>query len=103
MFLSIAESGVLTLEDIDTMTSFFIVETINPGIQGEAITALKAIAEPAEDDHYWIDIDSVIALSPRKNDQEWVVAFWQMIKAVEPYGYVDMENRLIKAHVETQK
>jgi hypothetical protein len=100
MFLSIAETGVLTLEDVDAMKSFFIVETINPGIQGEAITALKAIAEPAEDNHYWIDIESVIALSPRKNDEEWVVAFWQMIEAVEPYGYVDMENQLIKAHVE---
>lgn len=100
MFISIAESGALNLEDVDTMKSFFIVETVNSGTQGQAINALKSIAEPAEDNHYWIDIDSVIALSPRKNDQEWVEAFWQMLKAVEPYGYVDMENRLVKAHVE---
>ena len=66
MFISIAESGALNLEDVDTMKSFFIVETVNSGTQGQAINALKSIAEPAEDNHYWIDIDSVIALSPRK-------------------------------------
>jgi hypothetical protein len=100
MFISITESGALKLEDVDAMKSFFIVETVNSGIQGRAINALKSIAKPAEDDHYWIDIDSVVTLSPRKNDPEWVEAFWQMLKAVEPYGYVDMENRLVKAHVE---
>ncbi|NCF37031.1 MAG: hypothetical protein GWP56_11685 [Gammaproteobacteria bacterium] len=100
MFISIVESGELNLEDVDAMKSFFIVETKNSETQGQAINALKSIAEPAEDNHYWIDIDSVIELSPRKNDQEWVEAFWQMLKAAEPYGYVDMEKRSVKAHVE---
>lgn len=100
MFISIADNGALNLEDVDAMKSFSIVEAENSGTQGQAINALKAIAEPAEDNHYWINIDSVIQLSPRKNDPEWVEAFWQMLKAVEPYGYVDMEKRLVKAHVE---
>ena len=102
MFISIAENGALSLEDADAMKSFSIVERKNSGTEGKAINALRSIAKPAEDDHYWIDIDSVIALSPRKNDQDWVEAFWQMLKAVEPYGYVDTENRLVKAHVEVK-
>ena len=102
MFISIAENGALKLEDVDAMKSFSIVEKEGSATDGKAINALKAIAKPAEDNHYWIEIDAVIGLSPRRDDQEWVDAFWQMLKAVEPYGYVDMENRLVKAHVESK-
>ncbi len=32
----------------------------------------------------------------------WLDAFAQMLKSSEPYGYVDVENNLVKAHVETR-
>lgn len=94
MYLSISTSGELSLEDIDEMKSFSIRQA------GDASLALSEIGTATEDNHYWLDANAVIALSPRAADSQWVESFWQMLKAVEPYGYSDMENRRIKAHVE---
>ena len=96
MYLLIAANGQLSLEDGDNMRSFSIVEEES----GLAARQLSAIATPAEEQHYWLDADSVVELSGRKDDQQWVTGFWDMLAKVEAYGYSDMENKRVKAHVD---
>lgn len=97
MYINISQDGELSLEDIDNMKAFSIVEAA-PGL---IASALIDIAEAAEDNHYWIDAEAVIQLSARSEDSQWVEGFWAMLKMVEAYGYSDMNNKRVKAHVET--
>lgn len=76
------------------MKSFSIVYTV----EDTNWSAFKAISQPAEDNHYWIDAESVIAMSPQARDTKWVAGFWTMLKAVEPYGHSNLEEKLVKAH-----
>lgn len=101
MHLQIAEDGTLSLEGLDDLKRFSIVETSRASSLGRASAALTGIGEPADDDHFWLDADAVLALSTRKDDPGWVAAFWQMLEKVEKYGYSDMRARRVKAHVET--
>ena len=97
MYIQITQDGELSLEDIDNMKAFSIIEVVS----GQSATALADIAEPAEDDHYWINAEAVIQLSSRSEDPHWLENFWAMLKMVEAYGYSDMKNKRVKAHVET--
>ena len=63
--------------------------------------ALADIAEPAEDNHYWVDAEAVIQLSSKGSDPQWVDGFWDMLGKVEAYGYADLQAKRVKAHVET--
>ena len=58
------------------------------------------IATPAAEQHYWLDADAMVELSGRKDDQQWVAGFWDMLAKVEAYGYSDMEKKQVKAHVD---
>ena len=98
MYILIAVDGSLSLEDIDNMKSFSIVDNN----QNSTSSAFSAMAQAAEENHYWIDADSVIELSSKGGDQQWLEGFWDMLKKVEPYGYSDLVNKRIKAHVETE-
>ena len=77
------------------MKSFSIVDNSNDAQR----LALDKISTKAEDDHYWIDVESMISLSAKSDDSLWVDSFWEMLKAVEPYGYSDVKNKQVKAHV----
>lgn len=99
MFIYITDDGRLSLKEIDNMKSFSIVEQTSGSQQGSAAEALKLIAEPAEENHFWLDAEAVVALSSRAGDQQWVDAFWSMLKAAEPYGFSDIERKRVKAHV----
>jgi hypothetical protein len=96
VYLLIAANGQLSLEDGDNMRAFSIVEQES----GLAATCLSAIATAAEEQHYWLDADAVVELSGRKDDQQWVAGFWDMLAKVEAYGYSDMEKKRVKAHVD---
>ena len=96
MYILIAADGQLSLEDSDNMRAFSIVEEEG----GAAATRLATLATPAEDQHYWLDANAVIELSGRGDDQQWVQGFWDMLAQVEAYGYSDMQNKRVKAHVE---
>ena len=97
MYIHVAVDASLKLEDIDNMKVFSIVEAV-PGLSTQA---LSDIAEPAEDNHYWIDADAVVRLSAKSSDPQWLEGFWNMLKKVEAYGYSDLQARRVKAHVET--
>ncbi len=96
MYIFIAASGELTLRDSDNMRAFSIVEEES----GSAAKWLAAIATPAAEQHYWLDANAVIELSARMQDETWVQGFWDMLASVEAYGYSDMENKRVKAHLE---
>ena len=96
MHVLIAADGRLSLEDVENLKAFSIVE-----IQvGSAATALSEIGEAVQDNHYWLDAEAVVALSSRKDDPDWVASFWTMLEKVEKYGFSDLTNKRGKAHVE---
>ncbi len=100
MYLLIADDGSLSLQEHEEMKSFCVVEHANAPEGADASSALSNIAEPIDNDHFWINASSVIELSPQSDDPQWVNGFWDMLKKVEPYGYSDMATKRIKAHVE---
>lgn len=100
MFLLIAKDGSLSLEDSEEMKSFSVVESPDAPQQGTASAALAAIAEKTDDDHFWINADAIVQISPKKDDAKWVSDFWEMLKKVEPYGYYDTDSQRVKAHIE---
>ena len=95
MYIQIQVDGELSLEEIDDFKSFSIVDNSNDSQR----LALDAISTKAEDNHYWIDVEPVISLSARSGDPVWVNSFWEMLKAVEAYGYSDMIKKRVKAHI----
>lgn len=96
MHILINNNGELSLEDLDNLKSFSIIDKT----ENSNLTNLLMISQPAEDNHYWIDADAVIALSSKAEDPKWVENFWSMLSRVEKYGYSDMENKRVKAHIE---
>jgi len=96
VYILIAADGQLSLEDSDNIRAFSIVEEES----GAAATRLEAIVTSSEEQHYWIDANAVVELSGRQHDQQWVQKFWDMLAQVEAYGYSDMQNKRVKAHVE---
>ena len=95
MYIQINAGGELSLEEIEDLKSFSIVDNSNDVQRSE----LDKISTKAENDHYWIDVEPVISLSAKSNDPLWIDSFWQMLKAAEPYGYSDMVKKQVKAHV----
>ena len=96
MYILIQQDGTLSLEECTEMKSFSIIDKSD----NKNRTGLDAIATAAEDNHYWIDAEAVITLSPQGGDQQWKDNFWNMLKAVEPYGYSNLAEKQVKAHVE---
>ena len=97
MYILIAANGEVSLQDSDNMRAFSIREDE----AGAAAGWLAQMATPAaEEQHYWLDADAVLKLSGRKDDQQWVKQFWDMLTKVEAYGYSDMTNKRVKAHVD---
>ena len=97
MYILISADGTLSLEDIDNLNSFSIVGNS----EVTRSSAFSAMSIQAGEGHYWIDIDSVIKLSSRREEQQWVDEFWNMLRKAEPYGYADLVNKRVKAHVES--
>jgi hypothetical protein len=96
MYILIAADGSISLEEVDDMRRFSIIENSEVAKS----SSFLAIAESAEEGHYWVDAESVIELSALGGDQQWIDEFWHMLKRVEPYGYSDLVNKRVKAHVE---
>ena len=96
MYVFIASDGRLSLRDSDNMRAFSIVEEESGG----AGKWLAPVAVSQSEQEFWLDANAVIELSGRMDDQAWVGRFWDMLAGVEAYGYSDMENKRVKAHVE---
>ena len=96
MYVFIASDGRLSLRDSENMRAFSIVEEES----GSAGKWLAPVAVSQTEQEFWLDANAVIELSDRMDDQAWVERFWDMLAGVEAYGYSDMENKRVKAHVE---
>lgn len=97
MYILIDADGELSLQDSDNMRAFSIREEE----VGAAARWLAQMATPAaEEQHYWLEADVVLELSGRKDDQQWINGFWDMLTKVEAYGYSDMTKKRVKAHVD---
>ena len=97
MYIFIAADGELSLQESDNMSAFSIREEE----AGSAAVWLAQMGTPAEEEgHYWLDADVVLNLSGRGDDQQWVEQFWEMLTKVEAYGYSDMTNKRVKAHLD---
>lgn len=99
MYILIDQNGSLSLQDVENMKAFSV------RAQSEDVdrSKLLAIAQPVENEHYWIDVAAVIELSERSTDLEWVEGFSRMLKKVEPYGYYDIKTQKVKAHFDYVK
>lgn len=93
VYLGIKDDGLLTLDEIDDFGRFHIAAGADDS------PAFREFAEVAEEGHYWLDADAIVALSPKAADADWTRAFWNMLETVEPYGFADVKARRIKAHV----
>jgi hypothetical protein len=98
MILSIEENGQLTLKDHSNFKQFSIVD---PYGQVEGSADFSELSRQCDEDHYWLHAESIIELSDGKSDSAWLENFWNMLRAVEAYGYSDVENKMIKAHLTT--
>ena len=96
MYIRIFENGDLSLCDCDNFRAFSIV----PESVDAALTHLYAIATEAEENHFWLQVEAVEELSPRRNDQQWIADFRAMLASVAVYGYYDEKTNRVKAHVE---
>ena len=96
MYIRVATGGEISLQDTDNMRAFSIIEDS----RGASRAQLAGIGEPTDDDHFWLDADAVLELSGRKQDEQWVEAYWNMLSSVAPYGYYDETTNRVKAHVE---
>ncbi|MFT6270213.1 MAG: hypothetical protein ACJAVV_003042 [Alphaproteobacteria bacterium] len=102
MHILISSEGDLSLGEAHAFNGFSIVEVASIKPQGAANISLEKIATADEDNHYWLDIDAVIALYTGDDPSKWLVKFWAMLDSAEPYGYLDRANNRVKAHLETQ-
>ena len=96
MQVKISKDNTVSLVGQDDLKKFSIVEDT----PGTAAGALGDIAEPAEENHFWLSAEAIIEMSGRSDDAQWVEGFWGMLKKVEPYGFSDLQNKRVKAHVE---
>jgi len=96
MYIRIAANGELSLQDSDNFRGFAIVRAD----ASAPLARLAQLGSAAGADHYWLDADAVLELSGRQLDPAWVRDFRAMLASVAPYGYFDMSNNRVKAHVE---
>ena len=96
MKVVINPEGALSLEQHEVFDHFSILDLS----QNQSREALNLIATPAEENHYWLDAEAVIKLSPLCGDPDWESKFWKMLSAVEPYGYSDVNAKKVKAHID---
>ena len=99
MYLRITDDGRLVLEAIDDFTRFHIMAAPERLAGGGASPDFRHIAEAAEEGHFWLNADAIVALSPKAGDADWTSAFWAMLEKAEPHGFADVQGRRIKAHV----
>ena len=98
MYLNVQPDGSLTLEETNNFSRFEIRSTMD--LASEHISEdFSKIAEPIENDRYWIDAEAILDLSSRADDAEWCKAFWAMLERAEPYGFADVTRKKIRSHV----
>ncbi|MCX7561463.1 hypothetical protein OS190_18010 [Sulfitobacter sp. F26204] len=96
MYVKISKSGRVSLQDIDNFKAFSIRSELPKARWPDRVITM---AIETEENHFWLNADTVLELSEKKDDEEWMDRFWKMLQAAEPYGFYDIKLQRIKAHV----
>lgn len=99
MYLKISSDRSVSLEDADDFKRFNILVDNPPPADWQTNGPFQVMAEDAGEGHHWLDADAVAKLSPRRDDDAWLTAYWNMLTGAERYGFYDSARRKIKAHV----
>ena len=98
MYLNIQSDGTLSLEETDDFSTFEIHSAIDLA-SGQFNEDFAKISEPADNDRYWIDAEAILELSSHAGKLEWRRAYWVMLEQAERFGFADVNQKKIKAHV----
>ena len=98
MYLDVKPDGSITLNEADDFSRFEIRSSIDLA-PGNLSDNFFSIAEPTDDNRYWVNAVAVMQFSSKSDDPEWCTAFWTMLEKAEPYGFADVDQKRIKSHV----
>ena len=95
----IAQSRSIEIDDPKTFRAFSVrIEgALEPATQAEL---LGQIAVKHDDEHAWISEQSLRDWPALKAEAWWQDGLTDMISAVQKFGWIDNENRSIRAHIE---
>ena len=96
MYLDISADTGVTLRDIEDFSRFHVETNLESPTDS---AAFRALAAQAEDDHYWLGADAIIALSDKSDQPDWISRFKEMLSNVEKYGFFDRATDRVKLHV----
>jgi hypothetical protein len=99
MFIDIAPSGAVSLEDADNFRAFKVVAAGQATDPSTLAARLGSAAARVEDGHAWISEDWLRAAG-RPHDEAWLEGLNGMIAFARRSGWVDDQARAIQAHVE---
>jgi hypothetical protein len=81
-------------EDLDHLS--VVLEEVSPERAGELLGDLGRI----EGHHAWLNIDTLLAVSPKPRSCSWDERFAKMVAYAKKSGWTDAGDMFLRAHVE---
>src|SRR5690349_13980863 len=100
MFVKLAITGDVTLEDRDNFRAFKLVVEGTPARLDQARRALANVAELPDGKDAWIYEQALRQRPEVANDSTWQGNFGTMMEKAKPHGWIDEQKKAIKAHIE---
>jgi len=100
MFVKLAITGAVTLEDRDNFRAFKLVVEGTPARLDQARRALANVAELPDGKGAWIYEQALRQRPEVANDSTWQGNFGTMMEKAKPHGWIDEQKKAIKAHIE---
>ena len=100
MFVKLSVTGSVTLEDRDNFRAFKLVVEGGPARLDQARRALADTAELPDQATAWIFEQALRQRTEVAQDAAWQGNLGAMIEKARPHGWIDEQNKAIKAHIE---
>ena len=100
MFVKLAATGSVTLEDRDNFRAFKLVVEGGPARLDQARRALMNTAELLDQTQAWIFEQALRQRPEVTGDTAWQASLGTMIEKAKPHGWIDEQKKAIKAHIE---
>ena len=100
MFVKLATDDRVTLEERDNFRAFKVVIEGGPRRLDDARRALAATAELIDQTEAWVFEDALRGRFEVAGDAIWQSSFSAMIEKARPHGWIDVQRKAIKAHIE---
>jgi len=100
MFFNVLSTSDVKLEDAKNFRAFKVVVTRRNADLDMVRSALANIAVLPDRDTAWVSEQALRAWPEFANDPLWQDALTAMIEKARPHGWVNDDNKTIKAHVE---